>query len=68
MAKPGPTTQSKRNRERSKQERQQEKAEKRSQRKELRKERGRLASEGIDPDLAGIVPGPQRPASEEWNH
>lgn len=64
MAKPGPTTQAKRNRERSKQERQQEKMIKRSQRKELRKERGTLLSDGIDPDLIGIFPGPQRPASE----
>ena len=61
MAKPGPTTQAKRNRERSRQERQQEKAEKRSQRKELRKERERLTSEGVDPDIAGIIPGPQHP-------
>lgn len=59
MAKPGPTTQAKRNRERSRQERQQEKEEKRLQRKELKKERDRLASDGVDPDLAGIVPGPQ---------
>ncbi len=58
MAKPL-ATQAKRNRERSQQERQQEKKEKRSIRKELRKERDKLVSEGTDPDLAGMVPGPQ---------
>ena len=59
MAKPGPTTQAKRNRERSRQERQQEKEQKRLLRKEQRKERERLVVDGHDPDLAGIVPGPQ---------
>jgi len=61
MAKPGPTTQAKRNRERARQDRMQEKQEKRSLRKELRKEREKLMADGIDPDLAGIVPGPQPP-------
>jgi hypothetical protein len=59
MGRPGQATQAKRNRERSKQERQQEKQEKRSVRKENKKERDRLHSEGYDPDLEGIVPGPQ---------
>jgi hypothetical protein len=64
MGRPGPATQAKRNRERAKTERKQEKAEKRLQRKELRKDRGQLLPEGVDPDLAGIVPGPQPPSSE----
>jgi signal transduction histidine kinase len=59
MGRPGPTTQAKRNRERSKQERNQEKQEKRLIRKEQKKERDRLSGEGHDPDLDGIVPGPQ---------
>ena len=65
MSRPGPATQAKRNRERSKQEWQQEKEAKRSLRKEeQKKERDRLLEEGIDPDLAGIVPGPQ-PGQDE---
>jgi hypothetical protein len=61
MAKPGPTTQAKRSRERARQDRMQEKQEKRSIRKEMRKEREKLVADGVDPDLAGIVPGPQPP-------
>lgn len=59
MARPGPASQAKRQRERMKNERHQEKAEKREIRKEQRKERDRLIAEGRDPDLDGIVPGPQ---------
>jgi siroheme synthase (precorrin-2 oxidase/ferrochelatase) len=59
MSKPGPVTQAKRNRERSKQERKQEKLEKRSLRKELKKERDQQVSDGVDPDIAMIRPGPQ---------
>lgn len=59
MAKPGPATQAKRARERNKQERLQEKQEKRMQRKELKKERDKLVQDGFDPDLEGIIPGPQ---------
>jgi hypothetical protein len=59
MGRANPATQAKRNRERSKQERNQEKHEKRLLRKEQRKERDRLVAEGYDPDLAGILPGPQ---------
>jgi hypothetical protein len=61
MPRPGPATQAKRYRERSRQERQQEKQEKRSQRKKQKTERERMVEEGVDPDLAGIVPGPQPP-------
>ena len=65
MSRPGPATQAKRNRERSKQEWQQEKQAKKSLRKEeQKKERDRLLGEGIDPDLVGIVAGPQPPQDE----
>ena len=64
MARPGPATQAKRNRERAKHERQQEKREKRSLRKEQKKERNCLVGEGVDPDLAGIIPGPQPPQED----
>ncbi len=59
MGRPGPASQAKRQRERMKTERHQEKEERREQRKEQKKERERLISEGRDPDLEGIVPGPQ---------
>jgi hypothetical protein len=48
----------KRLREAQKKEKQAAKAERRAQRAEEKKQRGR-ASEGEDPDIAGIVPGPQ---------
>jgi len=60
MGRPGPASQAKRSRERLKHERHQEKEEKRVLRKEQRKERDRLIAEGRDPDLDGIVPGPQQ--------
>ncbi len=59
MAKPARATQEKRNRERALKERQQEKKEDRVVRKEARKGRDELIESGIDPDLVGIVPGPQ---------
>ena len=49
----------KRNREQAKREKQQEKAARRAERAEERKTRAASAEEGEDPDLAGIVPGPQ---------
>jgi hypothetical protein len=48
----------KRNREQARRDRQAEKAARRSERATQRKERGDLAP-GEDPDLIGIVPGPQ---------
>ncbi len=48
----------KRQKERERQERQRAKAEKRKQRKDDKTTRG-PAEEGVDPDIAGIVPGPQ---------
>lgn len=64
MGRANQATKSKRDRERLKQERQQEKVEKRAQRSELKKERDQQIDDGIDPDLVGIVPGPQ-PIREE---
>jgi hypothetical protein len=59
MAKPGPATQAKRQRERDKQERREIKIAERAQRR-LQKESGsdRDLPEGQDPDLVGIFPGP----------
>ena len=42
-------------------ERREEKAAARQARKEEKKARQTSDAEGIDPDIAGIVPGPQRP-------
>jgi hypothetical protein len=53
----------KRNREQARRERDQEKAERRKQRAIERSERAN-APEGEDPDIAGIIPGPQRPPDE----
>lgn len=51
-------TQAKRVREKALQEKRQQKAAKRQDAKERRDDRGPMA-DGEDPDLAGIVPGPQ---------
>jgi hypothetical protein len=59
MGRPNQSTKAKRDRERLRQERQQEKVEKRAQRSEIKKERNQMIEDGADPDLAGIVPGPQ---------
>jgi hypothetical protein len=56
MAQPR-TTFTKRQRERGKQEKREEKARKRAQRKAERENREVVTDE--DPDIAGIVPGPQ---------
>jgi hypothetical protein len=62
MAKPGPATQAKRRRERAKQEKRKEKQERRALRKELKAQRAaELRDSDGDPDLIGIVPGPQPP-------
>jgi hypothetical protein len=58
MAKPTRATQAKRERERSKNEKQQEKRVERAMRKEQRKLNPITGLEE-DPDLAGIIPGPQ---------
>jgi hypothetical protein len=54
---------SKRQKERDRQEHQRAKAERRKQRREEKTARVPGAG-GEDPDIAGIVPGPQRPAEE----
>ncbi len=64
MAKRGPTTFAKRQRELQKQERRQAKLERRAQRKEEKSTRPDRAEHDDDPDIAGIVPGPQ-PSLEE---
>jgi hypothetical protein len=53
-----PISLNKRLKEKARQEKQQDKAEKRQQRKTEREQRAPV-SPGEDPDIAGIVPGPQ---------
>lgn len=59
----GQTTFRKREKERARQERQQEKDQKRKARKEERANDTSTSAPGEDPDIAGIIPGPQ-PVSE----
>ena len=54
----------KRQKEKARQERQREKALRRQQRRDSSDERTPVAP-GEDPDIAGIVPGPQ-PVREDW--
>jgi hypothetical protein len=54
----------KRNREQAKREKQQEKAARRAERAQDRQKRGAGVADGEDPDIAGIVPGPQ-PRNDE---
>ena len=49
----------KRNREQAKREKQQEKAARRAERAQDRQRRGEGVADGEDPDIAGIIPGPQ---------
>jgi len=53
---PGAT---KRQKEAARRERNQKKEEKREQRKREKAEKGPTTDSGVDPDIAGIVPGPQ---------
>ena len=62
MAKPSRATQAKRSRELAKQEKRQEKRDLRAQRKEMKKSDDDDSMTMEDPDLAGIVPGPQPPS------
>ena len=66
MAKPTRATQKKRERERNQKERQQGKHEQRAIRKDTRADRVESLEAGIDPDLVGIYPGPQKTADEEY--
>ena len=52
-------TQNKRARERAKQEKQQQKAARRLESKQRRAAEAASVADGDDPDIAGIVPGPQ---------
>jgi len=61
MARPGPMTQAKRNRERKKQEKKKEKEEKKMRRAEAKAETPDRDPFSRDPDIADIVPGPQPP-------
>ena len=61
----GRTTFEKRRKEMARKERKQDKAERREQRKAEKAERSEDRANGIDSDLAGIVPGPQ-PLPEEF--
>jgi len=65
MGRPNQATKAKRDRERSRQELQQHKREKRSARSEQKKDRDRVGDDGVDPDLVGIIAGPQ-PLPEGW--
>ena len=66
MGKPSRATQAKRERERKMHERAQEKQEKRALNRsdDLKLDRASMIAAGIDPDLVGIVPGPQ-PTQDE---
>ncbi len=64
MARPGRASQAKRGREKAKQEKRKEKLERRAMKKGEEKDTS-LIPEGVDPDLVGIVPGPQ-PLPEEF--
>jgi len=62
MGRPGPATQAKRARERAKQEKRKAKEERRALRKELKAQNAdQTGDSDEDPDIAGIVPGPQEP-------
>lgn len=62
MARPGPASQAKRARERAKQEKRKAKEEKRASRKEQKAQTSAERREAeVDPDIMGIVPGPQPP-------
>ncbi len=65
MAKRGPLTQAKRQRELAKKAKRQAKLERRELRKELKAYNAAQPNEpGVDPDIAGIVPGPQPPLTD----
>ena len=69
MAKPGRATQGKRNRELAKQDKRKEKEDRRTQRKEQKTQPSDSPfSSDEDPDLAGIVPGPQKPWDWDETH
>jgi hypothetical protein len=64
MANRSRPSQQKRQKERARQEKQKMKAEKRSEAK-ARRENSRPFAPGEDPDIAGIIPGPQPPRDDQ---
>jgi len=64
MAKSSRPTAQKRAREKARMERQKEKEQRRTENRE-RRANAEARTEGEDPDIAGIVPGPQ-PLPDEW--
>jgi hypothetical protein len=52
---------SKRQKELARQQKQKDKEAKRDERKKMKEERGPRIAGGEDPDIAGIIPGPQPP-------
>jgi hypothetical protein len=64
LANTGRPSITKRNREQAKRENQNLKAERRAARAAEKRTRAASAADGEDPDLAGIVPGPQPPREE----
>lgn len=64
MPRANKATQQKRNRERALKEKKQQKDAARAQRREAKKDRPADADGNVDPDLAGIIPGPQPPLFE----
>ena len=64
MANRSRPSQQKRHKERARQEKQKMKAEKRQEAKERHAETGPFAP-GEDPDIAGIIPGPQPPREDQ---
>ena len=65
MARSNQATKAKRDRERLRQERQQDKNEKKATRTDGKADRERLSADGVDPDLVGIVAGPQPQPEDE---
>ncbi len=62
MARPGPARQAKRQRELAKREKRKAKEERRALRKEQKAQQsGQPHDPDVDPDILGIVPGPQEP-------
>jgi hypothetical protein len=59
------TTFQKRQKERARQDRQREKDAKRKERRDEKAAPRAAGEPGVDPDIAGIVPGPQ-PVNEDW--
>jgi hypothetical protein len=64
MAKPGRATQAKRHRELIKRDKQKDKEERRAAKKEQKTQKLVSGLDGEDPDLIGIIPGPQEPSTD----